>query len=215
MPNARVSVSARTTAQLTTLRARSRTMAPPTRTPRQISISKRRCGCFAVRARPSGNHGKSLWLSEHSENIQRSAWILSYGSCLQITRAMQTTASKDSKISLQSILISMTKGSSKESSTSASFFFSSRRRHTRLQGDWSSDVCSSDLADGDRLLGCEGDVLVGDDHHDAASFDVRIAVVHAQRLEAAVGNRVPRSRGRRSEERRVGKECRSRWSPYH
>src|SRR5688500_4872318 len=27
------------------------------------------------------------------------------------------------------------------------FFFSSRRRHTRLQGDWSSDVCSSDLLD--------------------------------------------------------------------
>src|SRR5256885_11171036 len=26
-------------------------------------------------------------------------------------------------------------------------FFSSRRRHTRLQGDWSSDVCSSDLDD--------------------------------------------------------------------
>src|SRR5256885_7481191 len=26
-----------------------------------------------------------------------------------------------------------------------SFFFSSRRRHTRLQGDWSSDVCYSDL----------------------------------------------------------------------
>src|SRR5688500_1686000 len=31
------------------------------------------------------------------------------------------------------------------------FFFSSRRRHTRLQGDWSSDVCSSDL---DHLHGC-------------------------------------------------------------
>src|SRR5256885_16583485 len=30
--------------------------------------------------------------------------------------------------------------------TGLSFFFSSRRRHTRLQGDWSSDVCSSDLA---------------------------------------------------------------------
>src|SRR5256885_2653468 len=28
------------------------------------------------------------------------------------------------------------------------FFFSSRRRHTRLQGDWSSDVCSSDLNTG-------------------------------------------------------------------
>src|SRR2546426_9061482 len=31
------------------------------------------------------------------------------------------------------------------------FFFSSRRRHTRLQGDWSSDVCSSDLAAGETL----------------------------------------------------------------
>src|SRR5256885_10804379 len=30
------------------------------------------------------------------------------------------------------------------------FFFSSRRRHTRLQGDWSSDVCSSDLECDDR-----------------------------------------------------------------
>src|SRR5256885_11896770 len=32
------------------------------------------------------------------------------------------------------------------------FFFSSRRRHTRLQGDWSSDVCSSDLVVGHRPL---------------------------------------------------------------
>src|SRR5256885_13133297 len=31
--------------------------------------------------------------------------------------------------------------------TCFSLFFSSRRRHTRLQGDWSSDVCSSDLPD--------------------------------------------------------------------
>src|SRR5256885_8528122 len=30
------------------------------------------------------------------------------------------------------------------------FFFSSRRRHTRLQGDWSSDVCSSDLVAAER-----------------------------------------------------------------
>src|SRR2546430_6094474 len=28
------------------------------------------------------------------------------------------------------------------------FFFSSRRRHTRFDCDWSSDVCSSDLAYG-------------------------------------------------------------------
>src|SRR5688500_20300439 len=33
-------------------------------------------------------------------------------------------------------------------------FFSSRRRHTRLQGDWSSDVCSSDLmSQGEAVLG--------------------------------------------------------------
>src|SRR5256885_7728163 len=34
------------------------------------------------------------------------------------------------------------------------FFFSSRRRHTRLQGDWSSDVCSSDLIFG--IIGRSG-----------------------------------------------------------
>src|SRR5437879_7899796 len=33
-----------------------------------------------------------------------------------------------------------------QSTTSFHFFFSSRRRHTRYIGDWSSDVCSSDLA---------------------------------------------------------------------
>src|SRR2546426_9583555 len=38
------------------------------------------------------------------------------------------------------------------STSSVFFFFSSRRRHTRLQGDWSSDVCSSDLALEVRLL---------------------------------------------------------------
>src|SRR6266487_5945661 len=32
------------------------------------------------------------------------------------------------------------------------FFFSSRRRHTRWTGDWSSDVCSSDLVSFKRLL---------------------------------------------------------------
>src|SRR5256885_10948181 len=33
------------------------------------------------------------------------------------------------------------------------FFFSSRRRHTRLQGDWSSDVCSSDVPGGQQIGG--------------------------------------------------------------
>src|SRR5688500_19352338 len=36
---------------------------------------------------------------------------------------------------------------------SVCFFFSSRRRHTRLQGDWSSDVCSSDLSKSESI--CE------------------------------------------------------------
>src|ERR1039457_7438960 len=43
-------------------------------------------------------------------------------------------------------------------------FFSSRRRHTRLQGDWSSDVCSSDLCAQGRIahLGKPGDDRVED-----------------------------------------------------
>src|SRR6266705_3824631 len=32
------------------------------------------------------------------------------------------------------------------------FFFSSRRRHTRSYGDWSSDVCSSDLSQRQKQL---------------------------------------------------------------
>src|SRR5256885_3292708 len=39
------------------------------------------------------------------------------------------------------------------------FFFSSRRRHTILQGDWSSDVCSSDLARNKKRI------VVGAAHH--------------------------------------------------
>src|SRR2546430_17338913 len=34
------------------------------------------------------------------------------------------------------------------------FFFSSRRRHTRFDCDWSSDVCSSDLRSGRHRRGC-------------------------------------------------------------
>src|SRR5260370_42482428 len=74
------------------------------------------------------------------------------------------------------------------------FFFSSRRRHTRFKCDWSSDVCSSDLIDIWRLL--------PDRSHDAACPVV----------EAIICVDIPHLR---SEERRVGKECRSRWSPYH
>src|SRR5256885_498837 len=52
------------------------------------------------------------------------------------------------------------------------FFFSSRRRHTRLQGDWSSDVCSSDLAQ--PLLAAGPDGLYGTADDDTARPDVVI-----------------------------------------
>src|SRR2546422_8294808 len=38
------------------------------------------------------------------------------------------------------------------------FFFSSRRRHTRCSRDWSSDVCSSDLAK--RMIEHKRDVVI-------------------------------------------------------
>src|SRR5256885_12945263 len=54
------------------------------------------------------------------------------------------------------------------------FFFSSRRRHTRLQGDWSSDVCSSDLAAALCI---------------AAAFTMLAAPAHAEkRVALVIGN---------------------------
>src|SRR5256885_6598494 len=94
------------------------------------------------------------------------------------------------------------------------FFFSSRRRHTRLQGDWSSDVCSSDLGVDKEQEPAESEGAAGQ----ALSLPGDRADIAARRHH--VRPRQP-SRGKtprwslRSEERRVGKECRSRWSPYH
>src|SRR5690606_40355167 len=79
------------------------------------------------------------------------------------------------------------------------FFFSSRRRHTRFSRDWSSDVCSSDL---------RGRAL----HRGVAAHRPR---ARGGRLRAAGRRAAKRIAGprARSEERRVGKECRSRWWP--
>src|SRR5256885_3996037 len=90
------------------------------------------------------------------------------------------------------------------------FFFSSRRRHTRLQGDWSSDVCSSDLVRGVRAPELGDRVEPSPVAHICPGTDRRTAAAPA--LPAAAGGV---ARQARSEERRVGKECRSRWSPYH
>src|SRR5690348_17797141 len=76
------------------------------------------------------------------------------------------------------------------------FFFSSRRRHTRWTGDWSSDVCSSDLSAVDSSI-IELSTALG----------LRVVAEGVETRDA--WDRL------RSEERRVGKECRSRWSPDH
>src|SRR5256712_13090269 len=47
--------------------------------------------------------------------------------------------------------------------TASIFFFSSRRRHTKSDRDWSSDVCSSDLADELLVGGGQLAELVGRD----------------------------------------------------
>src|SRR5262245_64815320 len=79
------------------------------------------------------------------------------------------------------------------------FFFSSRRRHTRCLSDWSSDVCSSDLPE---LLGSAAmrDLMAGMRAH------YSVIIVDSPPLGAGIDPR--------SEERRVGKECRSRWWRY-
>src|SRR5258707_11312757 len=100
-------------------------------------------------------------------------------------------------------------------------FFSRRRRHTRYWRDWSSDVCSSDLCiafsvETRDICACPP----------AAENAMQHSIVYAEKPRAA---NVPKCRRNalkilmailpllpyRSEERRVGKECRSRWSPYH
>src|SRR5205807_6065166 len=94
------------------------------------------------------------------------------------------------------------------------FFFSSRRRHTRLQGDWSSDVCSSDLAEGASLAGRALDGDSATVHFDQLATD-REAQAGALVLaaDAALSLRKafedPLRVLNRSEERRVGKEGRS------
>src|SRR5256885_11721687 len=94
------------------------------------------------------------------------------------------------------------------------FFFSSRRRHTRLQGDWSSDVCSSDLARRRRRRACGS----GAGKPELLQFLAQRAAVDAENARglALVAARViEHDAKQRSEERRVGEECRTRWSPYH
>src|SRR2546427_190953 len=90
------------------------------------------------------------------------------------------------------------------------FFFSSRRRHTRFDCDWSSDVCSSDLT-ATLANPCLNAVVT------PFFRGPRAPCFPQWRQEFGIGGPVwlPKLYNGRSEERRVGKECRSRWSPYH
>src|SRR5205807_2750783 len=98
-----------------------------------------------------------------------------------------------------------------------------RRRHTRLQGDWSSDVCSSDL------WLWRGVILTAFSTIAVGSSDPQCGCVFVSPLPPS-GIKVIRGKltlpsplprvvflgdvlelATRSEERRVGKECRCRW----
>src|SRR5699024_11846134 len=92
-----------------------------------------------------------------------------------------------------------------------SFFFSSRRRHTRSKRDWSSDVCSSDLID--HLFGIVARSACVPQRQWRHSVGVHVLGGALQLRERC--DRDPRVLGLRSEERRVGKECRSRGEPEH
>src|SRR5690606_41210468 len=90
------------------------------------------------------------------------------------------------------------------------FFFSSRRRHTRFSRDWSSDVCSSDL-----------DLPLLNGQRKASEL-LNIGYFAQHQMDALDGQASPMLQlarladpkiSERSEERRVGKECRSRGSP--
>src|SRR2546430_2823822 len=94
------------------------------------------------------------------------------------------------------------------------FFFSSRRRHTRFDCDWSSDVCSSDLERMTLLAREMGLAILSEEG--TPGLMRRIAdPVWFQAFGCVLGFDWHSSGLTRSEERRVGKECRSRWSPYH
>src|SRR3546814_15109364 len=93
--------------------------------------------------------------------------------------------------------------------------------------DWSSDVCSSDLDGFGGLAEPDHPRYKQDKHRDAGDSrqplppPSEFLVVESDGVDIAVRPRALKNRRarKRSEERRVGKECvstcRSRWSPYH
>src|SRR5205085_7129375 len=93
------------------------------------------------------------------------------------------------------------------------FFFSSRRRHTRFDCDWSSDVCSSDLVGTSNpfLLPTTLVRMVWLIQYEALDLRAPGQVPVGPRAQRSSGGLVVLRLAMRSEERRVGKECRSGW----
>src|SRR5256885_14556564 len=85
------------------------------------------------------------------------------------------------------------------------FFFSSRRRHTRLQGDWSSDVCSSDLR-----MRTHGHLHLAQVLHTGKDY---VFVDFDGGRTGTLAERRRKGSVLRSEEGRVGEEGRSRGAP--
>src|SRR5207302_6783545 len=98
-----------------------------------------------------------------------------------------------------------------------SFFFSSRRRHTRFSRDWSSDVCSSDLdaASQHRLLRGKPCVAALDPVKTELPSQIESLFVRHPALcgFSVLGLEDVPDNCPRSEERRVGNECRPGRSP--
>ena len=99
------------------------------------------------------------------------------------------------------------------------FFFKQKTAYEIGTGDWSSDVCSSDLAAHDKILNRELARSGLDSHRQNWSkYSRHVTEPDPHKRDRLIGSAAMRegvSARDRSEERRVGKECRSRWSPYH
>src|SRR3546814_2259585 len=99
------------------------------------------------------------------------------------------------------------------------FFFSSRRRHTRCALVTGVQTCALPIFSESLRLKRRSTSEFGEKGGHGSGHDERRGRCDGRRGRARQGGRRAVGAGRRSEERRVGKECvstcRSSWSPYH
>src|SRR3546814_2715441 len=99
------------------------------------------------------------------------------------------------------------------------FFFKQKTAYEMRISDWSSDVCSSDLQQGEEILPQQAVRRLWEVTHMQKPIITTEVGQHQMWAAQHFGFEGPNKWLTRSEERRVGKECvstcRSRWSPYH